>query len=251
MKLKFSVVIPLLNEADCLAELWRRLQEPLQSLGVDIEVLFVDDASTDDTWARIQGLRAKDPRVKGVRLARHAGHQVAFFVGFQEATGEAVITLDGDLQHPPEKIPDFFPFWQGGADLVYGFKTEQAGRSWLKKALNRLFHKLLSLRTGLELHPETSDFQMLDRSLVERIRQTWRPPIFLRGWIHSLAQRRSGIPFRAERRFSGRTKQKLIRLCGIGLYSLLSFPSDSEWKSLRQVSPREASAGYSVLERLG
>ena len=226
--MKISVVIPIFNEEACLEELWKRLGPVLRETGLDFEVTLVDDASEDRTWSLIQDLHHHEPRVKGIRLAQQKGHQIAFFAGLSSAQGEAVIGMDGDLQHPPEKIPQLIEGWREGCDLVYGFKTEQPGRNFFKKCLNQFFHRIFSLRMGSALHPETSDFQILDRALVKKVTASWRPPVFLRCWIHFLAKNRKGIPFRAEKRFSGYSKQKFIPLFLIGVRSFLFFPTDSK-----------------------
>ncbi len=222
---QFSIVIPVFNEEHCLNALWDHLGAVLRQNGLESEIILADDHSTDRTWEIIQSLNHLDARIKGIRLAQHGGHQLAVFAGLQVSSGNTVITMDGDLQHPPEKIPDLIRAWQNGSDLVYGFKTHQEGRGWFKKFLNHLFHQLLSLRIGIALHPDTSDFQIMDRSLVEKIKVSWRPSIFLRAWIHYRAQSRHGIPFQAERRYHGRTRHNFLSLLGLGLRSLIFFPS--------------------------
>lgn len=222
--MKISIVVPVFNEEDCLEALWKRLRTVLQEIKIDFEIIFVDDASRDHTWNLIQKFHDQDTRIKGIRLAQQKGHQVAFFTGLSSAKGEAVIGMDADLQHPPEKIPELITEWREGFDLVYGFKTEQAGRSFFKKYLNQTFHRLFSLRMGSSLHPETSDFQILDRALAKKVVASWQPPVFLRCWVHFLAKKRKGIPFRAEKRFSGHSKQKFFPLLLIGLRSFLYFP---------------------------
>lgn len=224
--MKISVVIPVFNEEACLEELWKRLGPVLRGTGLDFEVILVDDASEDRTWNLIQDLHHRELRIKGIRLAQQQGHQIAFFTGLSSAQGEAVIGMDGDLQHPPEKIPQLIQGWHEGFDLVYGFKTGQPGRNFFKKFLNQSFHRIFSLRMGNALHPETSDFQILDRTLAKKVAASWRPPVFLRCWIHFLAKKRKGVPFRAEKRYSGHSKQRFIPLFMIGLRSFLFFPAD-------------------------
>jgi len=226
--MKIAIVIPLRNEEGCVPELLRRLKGVLEHVPWEWEILLVDDASCDRTWSCIRSFHREDPRVKGIRFAQPAGHEVAMFAGLEWACGDGVLTMDGDLQHPPEKIPDFVESWQDGLDLIYGFKTDQLGRSWFKMSLNRLFHLLFSLRTGISLHPETSNFQILGRRLVDQIVASWEPSIFLRGWFHRHAKKKKEIPFRADRRFWGRTKQNIPRLIAVGIRSLLFFPSNSK-----------------------
>ena len=239
----FSIVIPLRNEEGCVEALWRRLHPVLSRTARDYEVIFVDDASTDRTWQSITRIHQNYPEVKGIRLGAHAGHQVTFFAGLQAASGEAIIMMDGDLQHPPEFLPELIQNWREGFDLVYGFKTGQPGRSRVKKNLNQFFHRLSSLRWGISLHPETSDFQIMDHSLVEAVVKGWHPSIFLRLWIHGQARRKKGIPFRAEPRFSGNTKQNIASLFWLGVQAFFLSP---HLKRQPHLTPL-----YSVRESLG
>ncbi len=240
--MKISVVVPLFNEERCIQAFWQRLRAAINRIPFDFEVIFIDDASQDQTWRGICQIHKQDSRVKGIRLGLHGGHQVAFFAGLRQASGHAVIMMDGDLQHPPEKIPTLIQEWKKGVDLVYGFKTSQAGRGFLKKYLNQLFHWLLSIRSGVFFHPETSDFQILDRKLVEKILATWQPSTFLRGWIHRQATGREKIPFDAARRYGGKSRQSPIKLTGLGIQTLLC-PTPSQSSKL--------SSFYQIQETVG
>ncbi len=226
--MNISLVIPIFNEAPCLPELCSRLQKTLYPLWLDYEVIFVDDASSDESWEIIKNECKNNHRFKAIRLRNRSGHQRAVFTAFHKTTGDAVMTLDGDLQHPPEKIPDFLEAWKNsGSELVYGFKTAQEGRSPFKKILNRLFHRILSFRLSRSMHPETSDFQIMGRGLAERVKKTWDPAVFLRAWIHYQAKSTSRIPFEAAARFKGETKQKISWLLKLGVGTLFFFPNST------------------------
>ncbi len=230
--MKLSVVTPVFNEAEGLPEFLKRLHSVLKYLPSEFEVIFVDDGSTDASWEHITAFHRQEPRAKGLRLARHSGHQAAFWAGLQAASGNAIVTLDSDLQHPPEKIHELIKGWQQGFDLVYGCKTEQLGRSKLKKSINLFFNRLLTLRSGVDLHPEASDFQLLDRGLAAKVIRFWRPPFFLRAWVHALAVKKKPVYFRADRRRFGKTKHSLFLLSRLGIYSLLFFPSRREFDKM-------------------
>ena len=249
--MKLSVVTPVLNEAEGLPAFWRRLQPVLRELSSEFEVIFVDDGSTDSSWEKITAFHREAPQAKGIRLACHKGHQVAFWVGLRHASGEAIITLDSDLQHPPEKIPELIPHWRRGFDLVYGCKTEQLGRSGIKKRLNHLFGKLFSLRSGVEFPPEASDFQLLDRRLVEKVTATWRAPFFLRGWIHGLASKKQRVPFRADQRKFGKTKHRFSSLSLLGIYSLIFFPSRRGFDKMSRSMKQKPAFPCPISETLG
>lgn len=168
-----SAVIAVYNEAACLPTLYERLTAVLSSLGCGHEIIFINDGSTDSTWPIIEDLHHKDPRVKGIRIETNHGHQIAFYTGLLYASGKIILWMDGDLQHPPEVVADFYKVMQEtAAELVYGYKMIQKKRGALKKWLNQSFHRIFGLIHGIRMHPETSDFQLIQAALVSRILNT-------------------------------------------------------------------------------
>lgn len=248
--MKISVVVPVLNEAESIQELCRRIRGALRNVPCDYEVIIVDDASSDQTWNLIEAVHRTDTRVKGIRLARHAGHQIAVWTGFKMASGDAVITLDGDLQHPPELIPELIDGWNQSYDLVFGVKTEQAGRSRAKKVLNHVFHSLFSAISKVRLRSETSDFQILDRTLVQKVLQNWQPAYFLRGWIHLQALKRKEIPFSAAARIHGESRQRLLYLIRLGFAALLLFPRQNSAASPKK-NTGDIFSPHKILKTIG
>jgi len=119
-----SIVVPVLDEEECVGELVRRVRESLVSIGARYEILFVDDGSRDATPERIHALRAQDEAIRCIRFTRSFGHQSALLAGLRFAQGDAVVTMDGDLQHPPEVLPQLVEAWRGGADVVYAIRRE-------------------------------------------------------------------------------------------------------------------------------
>jgi len=137
---RYSVVIPVHDEADVLPALYERLRAVLEGLDGDWEIVFVDDGSRDGSYALMVELHAADPRVRILRFSRNFGHQIALTAGLDKARGDAVVTMDGDLQHPPETIPELVARWQEGNQIVYGVMTEATGESWFKRTTSRWFY---------------------------------------------------------------------------------------------------------------
>ncbi len=181
-----SVVVPLYNEEGNIGALVGELVPVLDALGLAWEVILVDDGSRDSTWELIVDTCARQNGIKGVSLSRNFGHQNAIFTGLHYATGEAVITMDGDLQHPPARIPDLVEAWQQGYKVVETIREDSPDVSRFKRATSRWFYKGFGALSGLPLAPGSSDFRLLDRRVVDVVKQMRDTDLFLRGltyWV--------------------------------------------------------------------
>jgi glycosyltransferase involved in cell wall biosynthesis len=168
-KIEVSVVLPVLDEVESLGVLHRELTEALKRLGRSYEIIFVDDGSRDGSFQRVEKLRLEDPRVRGVQLRRNFGKSAALAVGFREAQGEVVVTLDADLQDDPAEIPKLLARLEDGFDLVSGWKEDrQDPRS--KTWPSRLFNWVTGFLTGVRLHDFNSGFKIYRREVVQEIR---------------------------------------------------------------------------------
>lgn len=168
---RLSLVIPVYNEEGGLAELYSRLSEVLKKLPVCIEILFVNDGSTDNTLRELENLQTADPRICIVDLSRNFGKEIAMTAGIDSAKGDAVIIMDADLQDPPELIPDLFAEWQNGSDVVYARRVERKGESWLKRATAYLFYRFMRRFTKVGLPEDTGDFRLLSHRAVESLKE--------------------------------------------------------------------------------
>jgi glycosyltransferase involved in cell wall biosynthesis len=168
-QIEVSVVLPILDEVESLGVLHRELTEVLQQLGRPYEILFVDDGSRDGSFERIEKLRLEDPRVRGLQLRRNFGKAAALAVGFREAQGDVILTLDGDLQDDPAEVPKLLARLEDGFDLVSGWKQDrQDPRS--KTWPSRLFNWVTGFLTGVKLHDFNSGFKIYRREVVEELR---------------------------------------------------------------------------------
>lgn len=166
---EISVVVPLYNEADSLPELHAALEAALRPHAAACEMIFVDDGSTDDSFARLADLRETDKRVKVIRLRRNQGKAAALAAGFREAQGEIIVTLDADLQDDPKEIPRFLKKLEEGYDLVSGWKAQrQDPRS--RRLLSAVFNRVTSALTGVKLHDLNCGFKAYRRAVTEELR---------------------------------------------------------------------------------
>ena len=183
---RFSVVVPIHDEEESLGELHRRLATVLDALDGDWELVLVDDGSRDRSFETMLELRDRDPRVKVVRLSRNFGHQVAITAGIDLASGDAVVVMDGDLQHPPEVIPELVARWREGYDVVYGVMTERGGETWFKRWTARRFYRLLGRMSDVDVPQAAGDFRLVDRRAVNAFTSLRERNRYVRGmfsWI--------------------------------------------------------------------
>ena len=143
-KVDISVVVPVLNEEGNVRLLWQRLSRVLSVLGRRFEVVFVDDGSTERTFAIVKDLHEEDQRVRGIAFSRNFGHQIALMAGLAQTCGDIVVTLDGDLQHPPEVIPHLYGKYEEGYDIVNTRRVDEAGAGVFKKVTSRWFYRLIN-----------------------------------------------------------------------------------------------------------
>lgn len=218
-----SVVIPVLNEEENVETLAARLKEVLDKEASQREILFVDDGSTDATPARIAALNAKDPTVKLIALSRNFGHQIALTAGLDHARGDVVVTLDGDLQHPPEVIPKFLEKWREGYEVVSGVKTGVARRFFLIEWMAKIFYFFMSRLSDTALDPQASDFRLFARPVVAALRSMRESTRFLRGLVKWVGFKSVTVPYEPAERFRGAPKYTLRKLMGLAGAGVLSF----------------------------
>jgi glycosyltransferase involved in cell wall biosynthesis len=222
-----SVVVPVYNERDNLGPLLDRLRPVLPSLDVACEIVIVDDGSRDGTAELVQQLSAAEPGLRLVRLSRNFGHQAALFAGLAHARGAAVVTMDGDLQHPPELIPQLVERWRAGHEIVQTIRREPADASLLKREGSRWFYRVLSALTRLNVTPGAADFRLMDRVAVAAFLACGERRRFNRGLVQWIGFTYAEVPYDAEPRHAGRSKYSLramLRLAGDAIFSFSSWP---------------------------
>ena len=216
-----SVVMPAHDEAASLARVVERTLAALA--GEEVELIVVDDGSTDGTWSEVTALAARHPEVRGLRLARNFGHQAALVAGLTAARGEAVVMLDADGQHPPELLPAFVERWRQGFAVVQGVRQASEGLGLLKRASSRLFYRLMRRLAGVPLQEGAADFRLLSRPACDAVLSAAGPAPFLRGLLPWLGLPTAYLPFAAERRLGGETSYTFRRMLRLSLDGILGF----------------------------
>lgn len=222
-----SIIVPIYNEKENIPELSRRLGEVLDALPEAYEIMWVDDDSKDGSLGLLEAMSAHDDRNKYLSFSRNFGHQVAVSAGLDQATGDAVVIIDADLQDPPELIPRLYEKWKEGYDIVYAQREKRSGESWMKKLPAFFFYRLLRSMTNISIPLDTGDYRLIDRKVVEALRQMPERHKFLRGQIAWTGYRSIAVPFKRDARFHGKshyTLKKMIRLAWDGISGFSSVP---------------------------
>ncbi|MGH8531918.1 MAG: glycosyltransferase family 2 protein [Gammaproteobacteria bacterium] len=218
-----SVVVPMCNEENSVHPLVRELVAVLEGIGVTYEIVLVDDGSRDATWERIARLAAESPAVIGVSLSRNFGHQRALLAGLQLAHGQAVVSMDGDLQHPPELIPSLYELWRQGYKVVNTQRRDEEVASRFKRFTSRYFYKLFSILAEVPMAEGNSDFRLLDRTAVDALVNLKAAELFLRGAVQWLGFPATVVSFRPERRLHGSSKYTLRKMLSFAGDAIISF----------------------------
>lgn len=222
-----SVVVPVYNEEENIPVFAGRVVPLLSGLRIPFEVIFVDDGSHDGTARAVTAAATANPAIRLLRLSRNFGHQAALFAGLEAARGQAVVTMDGDLQHPPELIPQLVARWQAGVDVVQTIRRETAGLGVLRKASSDGFYRLLSAVSRIQVTPGAADFRLLSRVALDAFLACKERRRFNRGLVQWIGFSYEEIPYDAAPRHAGQTKytlRKMLRLAGDAIFSFSTLP---------------------------
>ena len=218
-----SVVLPAYNEAGNIGAAYRELRSELERTGAEWEIIVADDGSTDGTWGEVVELHAQDSRVKGVRLTRNFGHQYALLAGLQHARGEATITMDADLQHPPSLIPVLCERWRQGYRIVNTIRHDAPGTSVFKRVSSALYYRVFSALSGVPIQRGASDCRLLDREVLDELLRLDEAGPFFRGLVAWTGYPTDSVSFHARERHKGKTKYNLRRMLHFALDGVTSF----------------------------
>jgi len=222
-RMLLSVVIPCMNEEEVLRETNRRLVAVLEGISLNLEIVYVDDGSTDATSELLRELRAHDSRIRVIRFSRNFGHQVAITAGLEHASGDAVAIIDADLQDPPEVILDFVAKWMDGYDVVYGVRTEREGETVFKLWTAKLFYRFISHLSDTRIPLDTGDFRLMDRRVVDALLSMPERDRFVRGMVSWLGFSQTAVEYRRAPRLAGVTKFSLFKMVRFALDGIFSF----------------------------
>jgi polyisoprenyl-phosphate glycosyltransferase len=222
MKL-ITIVVPVYNEEDNIVHFYQAVCDVMATQPYRFELVFVDDGSADRSREIICSLEEKDDKVQGMFLARNYGHQLALTCGLDYAEGDAVITMDGDMQHPPELLPQLIEMWKDGADVVQTIRQTTEGVSWFKKITSKYYYKLLNKMSDVHIQEGGSDFRLMDKQVVAAFRKYREHARFIRGMVGSMGYRQVQIDFVAPKRFAGSSKFSPRKMLQFALDGIMSY----------------------------
>jgi dolichol-phosphate mannosyltransferase len=224
-----SIIVPCYNEEDAFPLLRDALIRLAERLGPElgIEFLLIDDGSVDSTWALIRAFSEVDSRVRGIALSRNFGHQAALTCGYDLAAGDAVVSMDADLQDPPDVILEMVEQWKKGADVVYAIRVERSGESWFKLWTAQLFYRLIRALGVKCVEIESGDFRLMNRSSLKALNRMRERHRFIRGMVGWVGFRSARVPYARLPRTAGTTKypfRKMLRLAKDAVFSFSQIP---------------------------
>ncbi|GAB2503377.1 glycosyltransferase family 2 protein [Pseudoxanthomonas sangjuensis] len=221
---RLTVVVAARNEAEALPKLHPRLDAALRRLhGIDGRVLYVDDGSTDATWAVMQRLAQADARVSLLKLSRNFGKELALTAGLDQVDEGAVLILDADGQDPPELIPQFVDKWREGYDDVHGTRIERDGEGWVKRATAHAFYRVIGRLSKTPIPADTGDFRLLSPRALAALKQLRERHRFMKGLFGWVGFNQVAIPYHREARLAGHSKFGLWKLWNFALEGITSF----------------------------
>lgn len=218
-----SIVVPVFNEQENVKVFYQEVCKYMKPLDYSFELIFIDDGSTDGTAAVLDWLTQRDTRVTAVLLARNFGHQVALTCGLDYAKGDAVITMDGDMQHPPEMLPLLLRQWEEGFEVVQTIRVDTAGVSWLKKFTSGMFYRLINAMSNVHIVEGGSDFRLLDKKVVRTFQHFKEKARFIRGIIGDMGYRQAQVEFVAPARYAGKSKFSPSKMLSFALDGITAY----------------------------
>jgi len=223
----YSIVIPVLNEEKVLNELYQRLTKVMTDIGESYEIIFINDGSTDNSLKIMKQLHTHDKRIKIIDFSRNFGHQIAITAGIDFTSGDAVITIDADLQDPPEVIPDLIKKWKEGYEVIYGIREKRKGENFFKKITALIFYRLINKMTMINMPPDSGDFRLIDKKVVNNLKNIRENNRYVRGLTYWIGFKQIGVPYERDKRFAGKSKypiKKLFKLAYDAIFSFSNFP---------------------------
>ena len=218
-----SVVVPCMNEELSVRGLVVRLSQAVEAYRDRVEIILVDDGSTDRTWEKINEMKAEFPFVRGLRMSSNRGHQVALTAGLEAARGARIFMLDADLQDPPELLPDMMALMDRGYDVVFGRRIGRKGETIFKKASAHLFYRILNMMSDVPIPKDTGDFRLVNRNTLDAVLAMPEKARFIRGMFAWVGFRQIGIEYHRDPRELGETKYPLRKMLSFATDALTAF----------------------------
>lgn len=221
---KISIIIPSYNEAANIRPLYDEIIIALSGKEEYLyELIFIDDGSEDDTLDVIKDLTLIDNRIFYIELSRNFGHQYAIKAGLDLSTGDAIITMDCDLQHPPAVINDLIKKWKEGYDIVYTRRKDHQNISWFKRTTSDLFYQFLHWASDLNLEKGTADFRLINRNVINAFKGFKENELFIRGLVKWAGFRQTALDYSPNSRYSGKTKYSFKKMLSFAVRGITAF----------------------------
>ena len=221
-----SVVVPIYNESENIVELYNRIEAVLgKKTAYAYELIFIDDGSSDGSWDHIRKLARDNSCVRGICLSRNFGQQVALSAGLDAAEGEAIIMMDGDLQHPPEAITDLIAKWEEGYDVVYTIRKTNKAYNPLQKLISNCYYSIFRKMSGIDMPKGVVDFRLISKTVNEQLKGFQERTRFVRGLVNWVGFKSVAIDYSAEKRYKGISKYSFFKLLKLATTSIMSFSS--------------------------
>lgn len=221
--MQLSIIIPIYNEEKILPELHERLTKAALQITDDYELIFVNDGSRDGSLFGLVQIAEKDPKSFYINFSRNFGHQIAVTAGIDNCSGDAVVIIDGDLQDPPELIPELYKKHKEGFEVVYARRENREGESFFKKITAKLFYRILRNLTSVDIPLDTGDFRLIDRKIVDCLKQMPEQNKFLRGQIAWLGFNQTAVYFNRDKRKYGKSGYPLSKMLKFAMDGITSF----------------------------
>ena len=232
---KISIVIPSFNEEGNVAIMVDALEEVFLDLTFDYEMIFVDDGSHDKTLEVLEKLSLVNKNLFYVELSRNFGHQNALKAGLDLATGDAIISMDGDMQHPPSLIPEMIAVWQKGFDVVYTRRLEDKNLPYFKTLTSKYFYKFINYISEIKIEPGTADFRLMDKKVAKVFFAFSENELFIRGLNSWVGFKQFAIDYVPSERFSGQSKYTVKKMMQFALKGITSFSIRPLYISIFQI----------------
>jgi dolichol-phosphate mannosyltransferase len=217
-------VVPVFNEEEIIGLFYERTRTVLDGLDQFAwEIVFVDDGSSDRSYAKLAAMAAADPNVKVLKFSRNFGHQIAITAGVDEARGDCVVVIDSDLQDPPEVIPSMVEQWRQGYDVIYGVRSDRDGETAMKLMTASMFYRLLGRITNVQIPANVGDFRLMSRRVVDQLKLLREKDRFVRGLVSWVGFNQTGVAYRREARQAGTTKYPLRKMMKFAFDGITSF----------------------------
>lgn len=220
---KISILVPCKNEQESVEMFMQVMHKTLANLPYEWEYVFVNDGSQDRTLDILKELRQQFPTIKILDLSRNFGKEIALAAALDHATGDAAIPMDVDLQDPPALVPEMIKLWEQGYEVVYAVRSRRDGEGFLKRVTAYLFYRLLSWTSKTQIPPDTGDFRLIDRKVIDVLNQQRELHRYMKGLFAWVGFRQIGIPYVRQARAAGKTKFNFLKLLDLAIEGITSF----------------------------